>query len=1386
MKFSLRAKREEGVALVITLVMLAVVTVMAVVFLAVTRRERSSVKLAEETAIAKDMADAALERVKTEAISGMNVAGSKLHYDLFNSQSFFNPAGFDASRPPTNSNVARVRDWPTIRQQGEKNYLELLGNLQFDPAVPVFVETNQSRQGDFRFYLDFNRNRQFETNGVLPELDVNEQPITRQVNSQTLTNFARFVGDPEWIGVLERPDFPHSETNRFVGRFAYLVLPAGKSLDLNFMHNQVNGPAQLDSGAPQQVGFSRSQGVGSWEINLAGFLRQLNTNNYSWWRPGTAAYEYRVTNPNQAPTARGLTFDDARQLVSFRYRQPVVLRSIFEELGTNNILYPVQTVPEFEEFRRVDRNNIEDFGDRPYLAASGEIFFPPADAPQDQDDVVRKGWPGSFVTNAYTDLQQLFDQTTTGAGFQQRLQNPARRGATAQTGKSSYDRYTFYRMASQLGTDSSPALEGKIHLNFQNPIGQITNSVVPWTNAVEFFTNAADLMLKASIDEVVTIATTNVTAMRAWGRPPGTYYRISDTLVRTNFSITNIQVEVYNPIPGIIPFQTQNEYTPTIHRILQVAANIYDNMNDNGQGHPHVFVPLFAKRSMPFSYDGVTTTNVTSIAIVGFTEAVDAQLLTRPWADLTAALTNTSVQFGFLTNVNFYGQHMVIGAKKGHPNFNELAFQANVDISRKLSATRESLGSTNILSTNQMFIVNMNNRWGMEAWNSYRTPYTSLRLIHGEVISHVVMRDGSNIFNNPPVYEGFVTNVISLTPTDLAMVGNWVGATQYIATNFVVPFDRFTNLINERSYTATNRIGTDRFGPTNSLAQFGPLERSPQFFLFTTNKVRFWMINQAGRIVDFVSFDKLSTLMDLGKHLYPNPTRPSGSSLFGGGSISEDMFWDPTPLDNRGFTVGHSNQLAMSLGDAPFEGAASDALWRAYKYNPLTVNDKNGAIGLWRHFIGARPRGEYPRPRNSPEVLIHQAPFTPTKSISWTMSWQVNDPLVHYMHQDLRRLEEEQRLSVNVQMTNWNIGRLNKAYHPWDGSPLNVANPSQAQADEFVYNVGLQDPGIRRSDDWEFPYMRRDTRNGANTNYFFPNIGTLGQVHRGTPWQTLYLKSIYRRNPANPAVPEVFVNPSVWLRWAGSVGTYPARDWRLLDVFTTAPNENAARGLLGVNQTNGAAWSAILGGVVVAKSDISSSDLQGVSSVSADRAFTFATIEPGSPEMNLIIQSIHDAHTNQFNIVSNPNLAADPKRPLLAVLRTNQFGLYSTFDRMGDILNVPALSVQSPYLLRDTNQIVKAWNDQAVEYIPQQILSLLRKDEPRFVVYAFGQALKPAPRSLTSDPDYYHMCTNYQIMSEVVTKTVFRVEGEPFGHPQSTNSPLRAVVEKYEILPPPE
>ena len=45
------------------------------------------------------------------------------------------------------------------------------------------------------------------------------------------------------------------------------------------------------------------------------------------------------------------------------------------------------------------------------------------------------------------------------------------------------------------------------------------------------------------------------------------------------------------------------------------------------------------------------------------------------------------------------------------------------------------------------------------------------------------------------------------------------------------------------------------------------------------------------------------------------------------------------------------------------------------------------------------------------------------------------------------------------------------------------------------YNLALKDPLVWQSDDWDFP------------TYKFPTVGWLGRVHRGTPWQTVYLKS---------------------------------------------------------------------------------------------------------------------------------------------------------------------------------------------------------------------------------------------------------------------------------------
>ena len=97
------------------------------------------------------------------------------------------------------------------------------------------------------------------------------------------TNFQ--VGDPEWIGVLERPDAPHGPNNKFIARYAFIAVPVGNTLDLNAIHNQArltpdHGKSNCESSSRMATCFFRNQGVGSWEINLAAFLADLNTNQW--------------------------------------------------------------------------------------------------------------------------------------------------------------------------------------------------------------------------------------------------------------------------------------------------------------------------------------------------------------------------------------------------------------------------------------------------------------------------------------------------------------------------------------------------------------------------------------------------------------------------------------------------------------------------------------------------------------------------------------------------------------------------------------------------------------------------------------------------------------------------------------------------------------------------------------------------------------------------------------------------------------------------------------------------------------------------------------------------------------------------------------------------
>ena len=84
-----------------------------------------------------------------------------------------------------------------------------------------------------------------------------------------------------------------------------------------------------------------------------------------------------------------------------------------------------------------------------------------------------------------------------------------------------------------------------------------------------------------------------------------------------------------------------------------------------------------------------------------------------------------------------------------------------------------------------------------------------------------------------------------------------------------------------------------------------------------------------------------------------------------------------------------------------------------------------------------------------------------------------------------------------------NLCRLNDAYQPWGRTNTGGKN-----------DPNIKDPGVypvySPINGWKFP----DTMRGG-----VQNVGWLGQVHRGTPWQTLYLKS--KADPGSIAIQRI-------------------------------------------------------------------------------------------------------------------------------------------------------------------------------------------------------------------------------------------------------------------------
>ncbi len=667
--------------------MLAVITFMAVTFLVLSQRQRNSVATSVEQAAASHVTDIGTRRAMAEVMAGIKASSNAANFDLRVSTNYISPYGFSTS-PSNYTRPANVSyAYPNGTPVTGNDFLRNLANLLYSPRPPVYVKV--SGTNDFRFYLDLNRNGIYDTNGWLVERiqspPYNSPPVLPPV-------FSYWVGDPEWIGVLERPDYPHSSTNFFIGRYAYIIIPASKTLDLNCIHNytKANLPASsLLTSMGGYDGFSRNQGVGSWEDNLAAFLVDLNTNLWPYHsgdpKPsgtmpdGRSRYPYTyfpVTSVNYVTGNRGDAFDTALALMRYRYGRQYTAAASLQPVVA---IFGARGITGYFNNGGFANDGFDDFGCGPIM--TNTVW------PLDPDVAggrltANSPYPGADNPYHFLTPQDYFNLNKSSLGVAPNAANLSTNLLLAgRLTNSFYDRYTFYRMLQQLGTDSAPEPPTRLNLNYVNvdPWGHIVPNMatnfIAWSlpggttpvllgngqsyangGPVQFFTNAAIRML-ANAGYTIGLGPTN--------------------LLYTNLSngALSLHIQVW----------PTNFYTPSVHRLLQVAANIYDATTANP--FPSVFRPVFTR-----SNDIVNGITRTDFYISGYTNSDDASLGGRgPGPTPAMRDLNDPRQRALLgQNLNdmVYGIPVIIGAKKGLPNFNELAMETMIQMTRKLEFRR--------------------------------------------------------------------------------------------------------------------------------------------------------------------------------------------------------------------------------------------------------------------------------------------------------------------------------------------------------------------------------------------------------------------------------------------------------------------------------------------------------------------------------------------------------------------------------------------------------------------------------------------------------------------------------------------------------------------------
>lgn len=1349
-----RRRKEQGIALVITLIMLSVTLVMAVAFMALARRERGSVTTTTDTTTARLAAETAVAQAQAQIaaniLSGFGGLYSSNAYNLhlLVSTNYINPYGFIHVPPgtfnPTNVNYQYTNGMGITNSSDD--FIQNVANLWFLPRAPVMVSTN-SPFGQGRFYLDLNENGRYDQYGYVPQtgsngflLDANgieqRNPVT------VLTNFEE-GGDPEWVGILEHPDAPHGPNNHFISRYAFIAVPAGNTLDINYIHNQARN-TRLTAG---QDGYLRNQGVGSWEINLAAFLADLNTN---WWSPvslpdNTYYAYYKPLNLNNNNS--GYAFEDAFGLLTYRY---------------NNVSLPYASQVMSRAPSVFPYNGVDNYGDGPIqITVDSNMDFTTPTDDGDTREVNIKPWSAADNTNHLFTLGDYFSGANAGmVDFTNRLRR-------AGNGLDTYDRYTFYRMLDELGSDSSPD-DGKLNLNYSNAVVSYANSgglrvptsvgvivgaetnLMPWA-PIDFFHAASDQMLRLYTKEWFQREPTNF-MMTYYGYIPRGY------IDKTGMGVTNFpNYGQTNQIPAFgitnIPVLINGSfvYSPAVNRLMQLAANLYDATTNGPYNFPHVFRPIVERdvaRNL-FIRGYTEVTNVNNVASI----TPDAQL-TVPY-DPTQLTNYTSSDQPIQDSqglVNVYGIPWIIGAKKGLPGFNQLSMLPMVQVTRKLEVTRSSQDpATATYGTNQMYEMGVYNNANVVFWNSYNTAYVprsgTLRVF---VYEHIDM-----VLSNSYYTWRVPTNFTAVFTTNIWPGVQWSAVAQELATigqprsaiSFNWPYI-FQNLIpyNQSTHLFDVNAQWQALSPPDRLPQLD------QFSLYVTNYLQAYILD-GNHVIDYVQFRGPVAVGSLNSAL-ADPSFPSGTGKNINYQWSTNSY-PPAPL----IPYGVINQLTVS-GDA--SKAPPGEQWASIP-NPTGSTDPAAEVAYFNGFF--TPTFYYSGKYYVNHEKVMQAPYTPSRTLFCPFLLQANDPLVHYSISDMNGWPgalagwanhlwftngfwAQSDEPTNQPLPN-NPAPTGGRYQPWGRNTQMSAVPG---ADQNPWNFAYKDSTVYMSDNWDFL-----------TNAY-PAVGWIGRVHRGTPWQTVDLKSTNILLWVNGVLGNEGSNS--WATWTGDVqgdyhGLYfdaanaaPIEDRLLFDIFTTRFNDNSVRGTLPVNQTHLGAWSALFSGMEVLSNLTPQTKSSFIFPVNTNLLINPAGVNMAGSVVSNIVASINNTRANK------------------------NFFPYQAFIHMGDVLQSPGLSDSSPFIDRATAYFqTRGISDAVYEWLPQHIMGLVRGTEQRYVVYGYGQTLKPAPNGTVLSGNYFQMVTNYQVTAENAVRAVIRVDNANSGNP-------RAVVESYNVLPP--